>query len=310
LEGMIFTVITAGVFAFYSTRLHLRYLAHLTLLTVAVGLLSLLLWIPTQQPLNTIADEVMSLTAILAFLALLARWWCVRVIGQQHRLTHSRWAVWWIRPLLGMSFFLNAASLSLVIVLSMVYHTNLVLQLATILLLAAYTLLMFKQQHRAGWLWMSLLLIVYGWLLTAHALNLSGNLAYTLPIGLGLLASARLIHSTEYRLLDGAGVITLVIGSVWGLNTRDLLTAPTLILAIHLLALAAYGYYAGRRIPFTVSLVIMLCGLVWMIIRINVWLIPLTAGLTLLAAAILAEAQAETIEQLILGWKIRWQQWK
>ena len=309
-EDIIFTVMAVGLFGFYSIRLHIRDLAHLTLLTISAGILLLLLWIPKQQSLNTILDEVMSLMTALTFLALIARRWCVRVIVQQRLLANCRWAVWWIRPLLGMSFFANAASLGLLIILSVLYHPNLALQTVTILLLAAYTTMMFKHTHQSSWLWVSLFLIVFSWLLTARTLNLNGNLAYALPIGLGLLAAARLIHSTEYRLLDGAGAIILVIGSVWDVNTRDLLTLPSLILVIQLLALAAYGYYAGRRIPFIVSLVIILCSLAWMIIRINVWLIPFTAGLTLLAVTILAEAQTKTIEQWILGWKLRWQRWK
>ncbi|HLA45798.1 MAG TPA: hypothetical protein VJZ27_20285, partial [Aggregatilineales bacterium] len=65
-----------------------------------------------------------------------------------------------------------------------------------------------------------------------------------------------------------------------------------------LTGLLVYGYLAGRRMPFVVSLSAIGGGVVLGMMTINPWLLPLSAGIVIVAGVLLMETQRPLLE----GW--------
>ena len=60
---------------------------------------------------------------------------------------------------------------------------------------------------------------------------------------------------------------------------------------------------SGRRpVPFVGVLVIVVGGVVFLIFRVNPWLIPLAAGLLLLGGAVLLEVSHEQVKRWLAFW--------
>jgi hypothetical protein len=299
---------TAGaVLTFYTIRLRILHLPNLILVIFSLGLL-LIVSQTIRLPFSEIGNWLATLSLGFAGVALVVRWGCTHLLLPRNK--PLRWQVWWIRPLLGASLFLNALSLVMLTILGSAYHFNLLMQVVNGLLLTVYTILVYRHQRRIGWLWITLLLAGYMWVIVGNSLQMSNILWYTIPIAAGLLAIARVTQFRESVIIETLGIAILLGGSINSLDTRQLLSPAAFVLAAHVLALGIYGYICRRRVPFFVALLSLGGGTIWMIMKINIWFIPLGAGMTLLTTAIVAEAGGTSLEHWVQGWIGRWQSWK
>lgn len=304
-EAILVMLLIIGIMIFYSARLRIRGLPYLIL--TALGMVVIVgMFFEAQRNSMT-----WSLSATLAVGAVAMRWWGAQQITRLRPLTGMRWGVWWLRPLLGAALFLSATStVLLTVVMRLFFSSDAALMIGNGLLLMMYAGLVYRRTKQIGWLGIGFLMGCFTWVLVVNALKLEGVLWYSIPAGTGLLALAQLTPSRQYWVFEVVGVACLMVGAVVGMNFRDLTPAHVLVLGAHSLALVAYGYFGERRIPFMTTLTIMMGGLVWAIFKVNVWLIPLSAGVVLLAVTILAEAQGDLMEAWIGWWIKRWREWK
>jgi hypothetical protein len=308
-DTLVFAWGSAALLAFYTIRLPLRQFPAVALAGVGASLLITML-VASNQPLGNIGNLVIGLTIVAGAFALATRLWAESAILKARPLTHMRWAVWWIRPLLNLGLFLTALNTALLLVMSNFYHVSPFLQLGSSLLLTAYAIVVYIFHSRLEWLVTAALLAGYSWLVVGGTLHLGGGLWYSLPIGIGLLLAARKLQYGQALVVEGAGVTVLIAGAVMAAFRGSLDFTATLTIGSHLLGLIIYGFAMGRRIPFVAALTITLAGLGWSIARVNLWFIPLGAGVILLGITLLIEAQGELVERWVQGWLTRWNAWK
>lgn len=296
------------VLIYSAARLPVRHLANVAVAGVSITFFITLANL-TRYP-SSIGNSLITLTIIFAALGLIIRWKCVDAVRQLRPFNNMRWVIWWLRPLLGASAFLNIVSLVVLVLMGNVYHADSILRIINALVLTAYPALIYMQRRKLEWLGMSVVLAGYTWVLLANAIGINSQLAYTLPVGLGLLALARFIRTAHYSLLEGSGTALLIVSGLMMLDMQNLLSVPLVYLGVILIGLAVYGYVAGRRIPFIAAGIVIGSGAFWMVVRVNFWLIPLGAGLVLLTLTILTEARGEQMAQWLQSWQGRWRSWK
>lgn len=293
----------------YTIRLRIRQLPYISLALVGVGLIFAALWI-TVQPFAVIGNLLIGFSASLAALALVIRWSSISLLVEPRLRANARWMAWWIRPLLAAAYVLSGTSVGMLFLLGSFYPVDLGLRISNSLLLAVFAALVYAHRPHLAWLGASLFLLWHSWVLAANTMQLNSLLWHTIPTGVILLVLARVLRHPAYTVLECIGTVLLLLGSAAGLDWRNPMSSQSLMLVVHLFGLLVYGYLAGRRIPFASAVMIAGGGLVLVVARINIWLIPLGCGLLLLTVTIVTEAQGSLVERWMKGWVARWQHWR
>ncbi len=288
----------------YTFRFRMRRLPYLPILLAWAAVVTLSLHI-TSLPFAQIGTPLMTLSVALA-LAALAFYWSALHLLHLPESTISRF-VWWIRPLLKTSYFLGGVSLIMLLVLGPAYPVSPALLLLNGMLLVLYGASAYLRQRREFWVWTTLAIAGYCWAFLLETLHLNHLLWQTIPMGLTLLAAARFTRNT---FAEFAGTFILIAGSALSLDRTTLVALPTFVLAVHLLALVAYGYIGGRRVPFVSGVALLTGGLLFTILKIDVWLIPLVGGLLLIGGALFVETQHTLAETWLSRWLTHWQAWE
>jgi hypothetical protein len=222
------------------------------------------------------------------------------------RLLHrARWLRWWIRPLLHTSTFLGVIGVLMAFVL-LLYPVHVIWFGLTLLLYSLACLILFRRDGRLIWLLMAVALVWIGWLMLLARLGLTGLQWHTLPIGLLLLVMARAVRRIDPGFTELIAVGLMIYGAAVDIKLfGGLFSLAGLIAALQLIGLFVYGYRAQRPAPLAVTLSMGMGGLLWLIFRINPWLIPLLAGVLLLAAAVLLEVERARVERWWSDWQRR-----
>ena len=145
----------------------------------------------------------------------------------------------------------------------------------------------------AGWL---------AWFQVLIMFNLTGLQWHTIPLAILLLGIARVFSRFDPRLTEILAIDLLMFGSATDVAQRGAISWATAGLLVQLAALAAYGYTQRRPVPFVSVLIIVTGGIVFLIFRVNPWLIPLVAGLLLLGGAVLLEVSHEQVKRWLTFW--------
>jgi CHASE2 domain-containing sensor protein len=74
--------------------------------------------------------------------------------------------------------------------------------------------------------------------------------------------------------------------------------------------LMAYGYRAGRTVPFVTTFLLICVGVVGVIVRVNVWLLPLVAGILLIGGVLLLETNRHWVEKHLANWGHLLREWQ
>jgi hypothetical protein len=99
-------------------------------------------------------------------------------------------------------------------------------------------------------------------------------------------------------------------GSVLSLDRSHLIAFSSVGAVVHLVGLLAYGYLGGKRSPFIGGVLLLVASIVFIIVKVNPWLIPFGGGSLLLAISLLFEVQRDSAERWLSRGFARWQQWK
>jgi hypothetical protein len=301
-------LLAAVVSTWFTVRLRIPKFPYIPLALTGIGV-GIAAWSATDQPFGQIGSSLLTLNVLLTLASVVIRWICIRIVRTPSLLAGMRWLVWWLRPLLGASFALSAISLPVLLIIGSFYHVNAAIKIANGLLLTAFAALVYRQQRRQDWLWATLGMAWYCWWTLVAALGTNSILWHTLPVGVILLAVARMIGEPHDGLVEIVGTLALVAGGLSTVDRMHLLSSASLLLIVHLLGLVVYGYLARRRLPFISASVLLTLGLLYVVVRINPWLIPLLGGVLLIAATLLVEVRHELAEGWVTGWVERWRQW-
>lgn len=215
-----------------------------------------------------------------------------------------RGLVWWVRPALLASGFLAFTSFCMMI-LSALYRPDPAWFVANCLLLSTICLLQFWARGYLRWAGAALALIWMAWTFLLFQMGLHGWQWHTIPLGLILLILARTTARLEPGMTEQAAVGLLLYGGLADLHTRGLLSPAALIAVLQVIGLIAYGYREQRRAPFVIPLAAAGIGAIWVVGRINPWLIPLGLGLGLLAGTVLLEGERARVADWIGFWQQR-----
>lgn len=217
--------------------------------------------------------------------------------------------VWWVRPLLRTSLALTFISLIFILFpTTSAYDLNRGTLLLGAVLTSVFFAILYWRQRRIDRVWLALLAGWLGWVNILWMLGLTGSLWHTIPLGTVLLLLA-FVFST-YKPFEYAGIGVLLFGMGYSVSNAGLLSAASILAGGQLVGLAVYGYAAGRRVPFVGALLVVGSGVCFKILTLNFWLLPLTAGMGLLAAALVFETHRGWVEQVVNSWQQRWARWR
>jgi hypothetical protein len=308
-ELLVVTRLVAAVLAALTIRLRITRLPYATLLVVGAGI-ALTALRQLQFSYSTFGDSILYLSIGMALAAMLIRWLCIRLVRQPALLARTRWFVWWIRPLIITADLLSGISLILLMVIGNFYQVGPLLKIGNGLLLASYAMLVYTQQRRLILLWPAIGITSYTWLIVLSTLELNSTFWQVLLPGLLLIILAQIKDNPQHTAMEGTGVVVLLIGAAAGVNRAELISAASLPLALGVIGLLVYGYIAGRHIPFATGLFFIAGSVIYLIAKINVWLIPLAGGLVLMLGTLAIEVRRENVERFITAWAARWKAWR
>jgi hypothetical protein len=240
-------------------------------------------------------------SAGIAALALAFHLAGLAVITRPRPFARQRWLVWWQRPLLKASGFLAILSACLLVVARM-YHPRPVWLAVNYLLFSLIALVIYCRTRRPVWTFAALGTGWLAWFQALNALGLTGLQWHTIPLAILLLVMARVFDRFDPRLTETLAIDLLLLGSATDIAQNGMISWATAGLLVQLAALAAYGYRQRRPVPFVSVLIVVIGGGVFLIFRVNPWLIPLTAGLLLLGGAVLLEVSHEQVKRSLAFW--------
>ncbi|MBI5957100.1 MAG: hypothetical protein HY866_00090 [Chloroflexi bacterium] len=220
-------------------------------------------------------------------------------------INRARWLVWWIRPLMNTSIFLGFVGVPVTFI-SLLYPIQTIWFVFSMLLFSLSCLILFRREGRLMWLVFAVGLVWTAWLVMLSRLGLSGLQWHTIPFGLLMLIMARAVRRIDPGFTELLAVGMMLYGAAIDVNLRGgVFSLAGLIAALQLIGLFVYGYRAQRPTPLAITLSIGAGGLLWMILKINLWLIPLFAGVLLLAVAVLLEVERARVERWWIDWQRR-----
>jgi hypothetical protein len=295
----------AAMYAVYTFRLRIFYLAYFSLFLTSLGLLIFgVRWVDSRFLLLE-TNRVLLLSMGMALAAILIRWLCVQVISERN-FAYLRWGVLWLKPLLAITYLLSGISAVILFSVGTQYAIPLEL-IVNSFLLAIFALLLYIRKHEIAWLWLAFGVAAYGWLILLQALGLNNPVWKTLPLGAALFILAR---ASGHKTLEYAGSVVWLVGTVLSLDRSHMVSLASLGAVVHPVCLVLYGYWDGKRSPFVSGVLVLLGGIVFIIFKVNPWLIPFGGGSLLLVTSLLFEVQREAVERWLSQGYTRWQQWK
>jgi hypothetical protein len=307
-EIFIAMIAPAIVITLLSLRLNIARLPYIPVLLSSSGLIFVGLSL-SNQPYSRVVIALLAYGLLLAIGATLIRlgvYYLLRHNGIYRRLPSL---VWWIRPMLAASTGFAGISAVLLVALGGLYSGYAAMKIVTGLCLAMYAVLVYIQTRRLGWLWLALGVTWYTWAIALSQFGINGIVWQTLPIGAALMLMGKRFYPKTLSFdLIGCGV--LLWGVVVGLEKSNLMSPQGLVLVVYVIGLATYGYIAGRRIPFSLAMLVVGAGLLYIIAKLNIWFIPLGGGVLLMMGALLVEVRHATVEHWLELWRSRWQLWQ
>jgi hypothetical protein len=226
------------------------------------------------------------------------------VIGQPRPFPRTRWLVWWVRPLLNAGSWLAVLSASLMIVIPL-YGPRRFWFAVDFLLFCLIVLVIYRKVGRPMWLFAALGAGWLAWFQLLVAFDLTGLQWHTVPFGILLLVVARIFDRFDPHHTEILAIALLMFGSAMDITQKGWLSWAAAGLLVQLAGLAVYGYRQRRLVPFVSVLLIVTGGLIFLVFRINPWLIPLAAGMLLLGGAVLLEVQHERVRRWLVFWSER-----
>jgi len=302
-------LITALVSAIYSVRQRIVGLPY-----VALALVGCVLFANLASILSSFDRTYQAMSAIICGLALSAvviRAACFLLLNRLNWLRRARWLVWWIRPLLTAAMMSHLIGLTMLVVLSPMYSlfkVTPVLKETSTALLAAYTILVYMERRNESWLWFALLLTGGTVALIFAGFGLSQPIWTAFVMGMILLVVSR--FSLNWRQMEWIGVAILIGGAGLSLNRTTPISLPNIGAAAVLPSLLIYGFLRGRRVPFTAGAGLLGLGLLFLVVRINPWLLPLACGVVLIGSTLLVEVRRKMVEAWLESCAMRWQAWQ
>ncbi len=236
-EPILASIVLAALFAFYTSRLRIFYLAYFSLFLVAFGLLVFSMRFAYSRLLFADATKLLLISIGMALTAIIIRWVCVRVI-EARNFAHLRWAVLWIKPLLASTYLLVGISI-LTMITNSSSRVNPVELIANGFALAIFAVLLYARQREITWLWLGFGAWAYGWFVLLQMAGLTNPAWITLPLGAALFIMAR---ASGHKNLEYAGSAVWLAGSVLSLDRAHVIAFSSLGGALHLVGLLAYGY--------------------------------------------------------------------
>lgn len=218
--------------------------------------------------------------------------------------------VWWLRPMLETTHILTMVSTVVFILVALLGRVSPVLLATNSALLTVMACVLLIQNTRRLWLWYALAMGWVTWLLLLTIVGIKLPFMVVLPLGVIALMLGVWLDTSEDHTFETLGIIALVGGSGFGVFLNGLFSIDTICVGITLLGLAGYGYFVGRRIPFVSAVGIISAGVIFNVLTLNFWIIPLFAGLCLLGGALLLEVRGDFLEQHVMRWRNRWQNWR
>ena len=292
----------------WTAWIRLRHAPYVPLALAGGSLFFAVLYI-TDLPFALIGNSLSGFSIGLALTAAILWALCLQIIARPLPFAPARRLIWWVRPLLKAVYCLMGLSVAIMLVAA-VYPMNHIGIVVNGLLLTALSAWIYQRQRRVVWLSLAVGMAWLTWAFALKLVNLDGIQWHTIPLAIVLLALARLPHLKRSQIVDGAAVAILVAGGFAGIRAGGIMSPAGISLGLQLLALVFYGYVGGRRVPFTVGLLILSGGVIAVVIKVNFWLILLSAGIILLGGALVMEVQRKSVEKFYDGWKIRWRGWR
>lgn len=305
-ESAAFFTYTAGLIALTSLFTVFLRIPRLPYMPLS---LTGLLWYQLAADIGSMnfyeVGDIIGMTgAALASLALLCQLPSAIAAYLPRPFAGMRWFVWWVKPLLYTGGFLAISSASLLLVASL-YPMNATWLVLNAALLGLNTIVVFWKTRQRSWAWISLGLGWLTWMLLLDALHLSGIQWHTIPVGIALLVMARFVREFPAEATEFLAIDALLAGAAIDVLGQGILSLASILLALQLVLLAIYGYRARRVVPFASAILVVIGGGLWVMMLINLWLIPLTAGIGLLAGAVLLEVASDRLTT----WIAFWQDW-
>ncbi|MEO8608415.1 MAG: hypothetical protein ABI690_11055 [Chloroflexota bacterium] len=306
-ELLVFALLTLWM-TLWAGWIRLRHAPYIPL-ALAGGSLFLAVFSITNLSFALIGNGLSVFSIGLTLTAAILWSFCLQIIAHRLPPAMMRALVWWVRPLLKAVYCLMGLSVAILLVAAF-YPLNQVNIVVNGLLLTALSALIYWRGRRVVWLILAVAMAWLTWTFGLKMVNLDGIQWHTIPLAILLLALARIRHLKGAQLMEGAAVAILLAGGFAGIRSDGVMSAAGISLVVQLLALVCYGYIGGRRVPFTLGLLILGGGLIAAIIKINFWLILLSAGIIFLGGALLMEVQRKIVVRWYGDWKIRWQGWQ
>jgi hypothetical protein len=303
-------VLLANIAAIYAARLRIANLPYISCALLGGALIEVCFAL-VSEPFWWIGNDLVLFGALLAAIACAAYWTAIVITDKKLKDTPYEWLTWWVNPLQMTSAFLVSSSAAFLIVIASLYPS--VHPLTTIvcaLMIAVYTGSVFLRRRQFAWLVITLGTFAYGWLLMLDAGHLSGSAWRTIPLALALFLVAEAID-TPYRMhFQFVGSLTLVFGAYLSINWHNFYPPTLLVAALHLGLLIGYSLIYRRRIPLLHVLVVSTVGLIFVIVKINVWLAPFLGGVLLIGIALFVEIQRERADHWVNTLVSLWSKWQ
>jgi hypothetical protein len=270
---------------------------------LALGGLALLLQIATlgKMSFSRVGTPILLYSIVMAAAALALHTLGLAVKHQPRPFARLRWLVWWLRPLTKAGGVLAILSGSLLFVAPL-YDPNRIGLAVDFLLFGLIALVIYWKVGRPAWMIAALAAAWLAWFQLLAAFGLSGLQWHTIPFGILLLGVARVFDRFDPRLTEILAIDLLMFGSMMDMLEHGWLSLATVGLLAQLAGLAIYGYRQQRPVPFISVLIIVTGGVVFVLFRVNSWLIPLAAGLLLLGVAVLLEVRHEQVKRWLVFW--------
>jgi hypothetical protein len=304
---LIFVLVTVWMIL-WAAWIRLRHAPYIPLFLAGISLLFAGLYM-TNLPFYMIGNSLSGLSAALTLVAAILWAGCLQIIAQRTTFSRMGGLVWWVRPVMKSVYCLMGLSVAIMLV-SAVYPLNRLNIVVNGVLLTALSAWIYQRQRRGIWLVLAVGMAWLTWAFGLKLLNLNGVQWQTIPLAILLLALARISQLKRSQLVEGVAVVILLAGGFAGIRSDGIMSPGGISLGLQLVALVGYGYVGGRRVPFTLALLILGGGLIAMIMKINFWLILLSAGIILLGGALVMEVQRKAVERIYGDWKVRWQGWQ
>ncbi len=305
ISGSLYLLICLGIaalLALYSARLRVIHLPYAALMVAASGIISNFYYMAvanaritgTRPTLTGLGYSIVSFTLGLAFLGLVIRFLCILVVTRKIKI--GCWAktlvVLWLRPTLVTALIAGGAGLISWLVTLLQGVSSPGLQIVAGIFLTLFVLTFYwRQPQQLLWLWSSLCILGLVGVIVLQTFGIFTPAWATLPTGLILSLLCREINHPQRHWFEYAGGLLWMVGALFSINRANIFSLASIGYFFYVLAFLAYGLYFKRKIPLFSGFVFGAIALIACLGRLNMWFIPMTAGLILLGGTLFLETQ-------------------